>query len=256
MLVLAAVVAADGPSSWWSRSPRSPRRPGRPRARRPWPCSRAWSASHGSARRTRSSTRCRISASSSVRRSARCCSSSRPTRWRSWPTRATFAVSALLISRMRDRSAPRGERVGDGTVAQIAYGFRVVRADTVCRAAVPRRGHGRVHVWRADRAAGRVRGARLGLGAGGYGVLLAAAGVGGLLSALVNGRLATSSRVSLVVVTAGALVVRDPARVRRSSTGLRGARRDGGRRRRPGGLRGGRRDGARPRSSRPTRSAA
>ena len=38
---------------------------------------------------------------------------------------ATFAVSALLISRMRDRSAPRGERVG--AAAQIAYGLRVVR---------------------------------------------------------------------------------------------------------------------------------
>ena len=46
----------------------------------------------------------------------------------------------------------------------------------------------------------------LDLGAGGYGVLLAAAGVGGLLSAIVNGRLATSSRVSLIVVTAGAFV--------------------------------------------------
>jgi hypothetical protein len=46
----------------------------------------------------------------------------------------------------------------------------------------------------------------LGLGAGGYGALLAAAGVGGLLSAIVNGRLAMSSRVSIIVVTAGALV--------------------------------------------------
>jgi MFS family permease len=45
----------------------------------------------------------------------------------------------------------------------------------------------------------------LGLGTGGYGVLLAASGAGGLISALVNGQLATSTRLTLVVVGAGAL---------------------------------------------------
>jgi hypothetical protein len=45
----------------------------------------------------------------------------------------------------------------------------------------------------------------LGLGSGGYGVLLTAVGAGGLLSALVNGRLTTSGRVSLIVVVAGSL---------------------------------------------------
>jgi hypothetical protein len=45
----------------------------------------------------------------------------------------------------------------------------------------------------------------LGLGKGGYGVLLAAAGAGGLLSALVNGRLSTDRRVSLIVVVTGLL---------------------------------------------------
>ena len=45
----------------------------------------------------------------------------------------------------------------------------------------------------------------LGLGSGGYGVLLTAAGAGGLVSALVNGRLSTSKRVSLIVVVAGSL---------------------------------------------------
>jgi len=45
----------------------------------------------------------------------------------------------------------------------------------------------------------------LGLGSGGYGVLLTAAGVGGLASALVNGRLAASSRVSGIVIVAGSL---------------------------------------------------
>ncbi len=45
----------------------------------------------------------------------------------------------------------------------------------------------------------------LGLGSGGYGVLLTAAGAGGLVSALVNGRLATGRRVSLIVIVAGSL---------------------------------------------------
>jgi carnosine synthase len=46
----------------------------------------------------------------------------------------------------------------------------------------------------------------LDLGDEGYGILLTAVGVGGLLSAIVNGRLASSRRVTLVVVTAGAVV--------------------------------------------------
>jgi hypothetical protein len=45
----------------------------------------------------------------------------------------------------------------------------------------------------------------LGLGTGGYGLVLAASGLGGLLSAAVNGQLATSKRVTLAVLGAGAL---------------------------------------------------
>lgn len=45
----------------------------------------------------------------------------------------------------------------------------------------------------------------LGLGSGGYGVLLTAAGAGGLVSAAVNGRLSTRRRVSLIVIVAGSL---------------------------------------------------
>jgi hypothetical protein len=46
---------------------------------------------------------------------------------------------------------------------------------------------------------------RLDLGAAGYGYLLSASGVGGVLSALVTPRLSTSTRVSAVVVLTGAL---------------------------------------------------
>ena len=45
----------------------------------------------------------------------------------------------------------------------------------------------------------------LGLGAEGYGYLLAAAGLGGLLSVLVNARLSTSSAVSRIVVGMAAI---------------------------------------------------
>jgi hypothetical protein len=45
----------------------------------------------------------------------------------------------------------------------------------------------------------------LALGSGGYGVLLTAAGAGGLVSALVNGRLSTSRRVSLIIIVTGSL---------------------------------------------------
>jgi len=45
----------------------------------------------------------------------------------------------------------------------------------------------------------------LDLGTGGYGVLLAACGAGGLVSAVVNGQLATARRLTLVVVGATAL---------------------------------------------------
>ena len=45
----------------------------------------------------------------------------------------------------------------------------------------------------------------LALGSGGYGVLLTAAGVGGLVSALANGRLSTGRRVSLIVIVTGSL---------------------------------------------------
>ena len=44
---------------------------------------------------------------------------------------------------------------------------------------------------------------RLDVGADGYGYLLAAVGFGGLLSTVFNGRLAASTRVSIIVVLTG-----------------------------------------------------
>ena len=116
---------------------------------------------------------------------------------------ATFAVSALLISAIRaDRALAGGRRSG---VAQLAEGLRTVRTTAFALWLI-------VVVAMAEFTYGAqtvqlVVYARqsLGLGSGGYGVLLTAAGAGGLVSALVNGRLATSRRVSLIVIAAGAL---------------------------------------------------
>jgi MFS family permease len=116
---------------------------------------------------------------------------------------ATFAVSAVLISTMRpDRASPGGHSSG---VGQLAEGLRTVRTTTFALWLI-------VIVAMAEFTYGAqtvqlVVYARqsLGLGTGGYGVLLTAAGAGGLVSAFVNGRLSTSRRVSLIIIAAGAL---------------------------------------------------
>jgi MFS family permease len=116
---------------------------------------------------------------------------------------ATFAVSALLISAIRPDRAPADERTSG--VAQLVAGMRTVRTTAFALWLI-------VVVAMAEFTYGAqtvqlVVYARqsLGLGSGGYGVLLTAAGVGGLLSAVANGRLATGKQVSLIVIIAGSL---------------------------------------------------
>src|SRR5262245_1201398 len=116
---------------------------------------------------------------------------------------ATFAVSALLISTMRPDAAPAGGRMS--CVAQLAGGLRTVRTTRfapwlIVIVAMVEFTYGAQTVQLVVYAR-----QSLGLGSGGYGVLLTAVGAGGLLSALVNGRLTTSGRVSLIVVVAGSL---------------------------------------------------
>jgi MFS family permease len=116
---------------------------------------------------------------------------------------ATFAVSAVLISTMRpDRASGGGHASG---VAQLAEGLRTVRTTghalwLIAIVAMAEFTYGAQTVQLVVYAR-----QSLGLGSGGYGVLLAAAGAGGLLSALVNGRLSTSRRVSLIIIVAGSL---------------------------------------------------
>jgi MFS family permease len=116
---------------------------------------------------------------------------------------ATFALSALLISAIRPDSAPAGGRTSG--VAQLAEGLRTVRTTTLRAVADRGHGHGRIHLPSPDRAARRIRHALAWARHGSYGVLLTAAGAGGLVSAVVNGRLATGRRVSLIVIVAGSL---------------------------------------------------
>src|SRR5215469_11148848 len=115
----------------------------------------------------------------------------------------TFAASALLISVIRPDSAPAGGRTSE--VAQLAEGWRAVRTTgfalwLIVVVAVVEFIYGAQTVQLVVYAR-----QSLGLGSDGYGVLLTAAGVGGLVSALFSGRLATSRRVSLTVIVAGSL---------------------------------------------------
>ena len=116
---------------------------------------------------------------------------------------ATFAISALLISTMRPDPAPAGGRASG--VGQLAGGLRTVRT-TACAlwliviVAMVEFTYGAQTVQLVVYATHS-----LGLGTGGYGVLLTAAGAGGVLSAFANGRLSTSRRVSMIVVVTGLL---------------------------------------------------
>jgi hypothetical protein len=116
---------------------------------------------------------------------------------------APFAVSALLISAIHPDSAPAGGRTSG--VAQLAEGLRTVRTTAfalwlIVVVAMAEFTYGAQTVQLVVYATHS-----LGLGSGGYGVLLMAAGAGGLVSALVNGRLVTGMRVSLIVIVAGSL---------------------------------------------------
>jgi MFS family permease len=116
---------------------------------------------------------------------------------------ATFAVSALLISTMRPDAAPAAGRASG--VAQMGGGLQMVRTTAfapwlIVVVAMVEFTYGAQTVQLVVYATHS-----LGLGSGGYGVLLTAAGVGGLLSAAANGRLSTSRRVSLIVIVTGSL---------------------------------------------------
>ena len=115
----------------------------------------------------------------------------------------TFAVAALLFATLGRPKAPVAE--SRGARAGLAEGLRTARvtpfvAPLFVLVAMVEFTYGAQAVQfviYADKS--------LDLGTGGYGVLLAACGAGGLVSAVVNGQLATARRLTLVVVGATAL---------------------------------------------------
>ena len=116
---------------------------------------------------------------------------------------ATFALSAVLISTMRPNAAVVGPR--PSAAAQLVSGLHTVRRNRcavwlIVIVAMVEFTYGAQTVQLVVYAT-----ESLGLGRGGYGILLAAAGVGGLLSAVVNGALSTSRRVTLIVIGGGLL---------------------------------------------------
>jgi MFS family permease len=118
---------------------------------------------------------------------------------------ATFAISGILISTMRRPSATSRPPVHDSARRQLSEGLRTARTapfviPLFIVVAMAEFTYGAQTVQLVLYAQND-----LGLGPQGYGYLLAAAGVGGVLSATINGRLATSTKVSLIVVTTGAV---------------------------------------------------
>jgi MFS family permease len=114
----------------------------------------------------------------------------------------TFAISATLISRLPARRAAAGAE--GGVIARLSSGVRAALRTRFVLAlfvavAMVEFTYGAQTVQLVVYAK-----LSLGLGSGGYGVLLAASGFGGLMSAVVNGRLATTRRVTLALLSASA----------------------------------------------------
>jgi hypothetical protein len=116
----------------------------------------------------------------------------------------TFAASAALISTMQRRTAPVSVRRAESMRAELMHGLHTARTTPFvvplfAVVAMAEFTYGAQTVQLVLYAAGR-----LDAGAAGYGYLLAIAGLGGLLSATVNPRLAASTKVAGIVVVAGA----------------------------------------------------
>jgi MFS family permease len=117
----------------------------------------------------------------------------------------TFAVSAALISTLSRRPNAVAAHVGERAVAQLRHGLRTARRSPFVVPLLLVVGMVEFTYGAQTVQLVLYAGGDLGLGAEGYGYLLAAAGVGGLASALINGRLAASTRVSGIVTVTGAL---------------------------------------------------
>jgi MFS family permease len=118
---------------------------------------------------------------------------------------ATFAASAALISTMQRRAAPASTRQVESMRSELMHGLNTARTTSFVVplfvvVAMAELTYGAQTVQLVLYAA-----SRLDAGAAGYGYLLAVAGLGGLLSATVNARLAASTKVASIVVVTGAV---------------------------------------------------
>ena len=117
----------------------------------------------------------------------------------------TFAVAALLFATLSRPKTPVAVGASRGAGTGVAEGLRTARVTPfvvplfvlVAMVEFTYGAQAVQLVVYADKS--------LNMGTGGYGVLLAACGAGGLLSAVVNGQLTTARRLRLVVVGATAL---------------------------------------------------
>ena len=114
-----------------------------------------------------------------------------------------IGLISLLIWTLKHRAAPTSEWEGDGAGRQLKQGMRLVWVTPfvvplLIVVAMVELTYGAQTVQLVLYAE-----QSLGLGAEGYGYLLAAAGLGGLLSVVVNGRLSTSPRVSGIAIATG-----------------------------------------------------
>jgi MFS family permease len=115
----------------------------------------------------------------------------------------TYAVSATLIATMRTRQTPSHAQYGESIGTQLRHGARTARITShvvplMLVVAMAELTYGAQTVQLVLYAE-----QRLDVGADGYGYLLAAMGLGGLLSAVFNGRLAASTKVAMIVVATG-----------------------------------------------------
>jgi MFS family permease len=117
----------------------------------------------------------------------------------------TFVLSAALISTLRHRVVPEAAQGDESAGFHLLQGLRTARATPYVVPLLVVIGMAELTYGAQTVQLVVYAAQRLDLGAAGYGYLLAAGGVGGVLSALVTPRLATSTRVVAVVVLTGAL---------------------------------------------------
>lgn len=128
-----------------------------------------------------------------------------PIEWAFVANAATFAISAAFVSTMRGSPPRAGGAATDNIASHVFDGFRTARATPFVLPLLLV--VGMVEFTYGAQTVQLVLYAeqQLDLGSSGYGWLLAASGVGGLLSVLVNHRLSTSHRVAAIVAITGVM---------------------------------------------------